>query len=135
MSVFAHPRFLPTVFLADAGSGAAMALLHLASAGALAGWLGLPASLVSGSGLLLLPYVALAGYLASCEPVPRPLAWLLAAGNLAWALACLGLLAGAGGFSPGPLGSAYLLVQAAAVGGLAGLQGLGLRRAPAHGWA
>ena len=135
MSVFAHPRFLRTVFLADAASGAGTALLHLAAAGALAGWLGLPAALLSGSGMLLLLFVALAGYLSLCDPVPRPLAWALVAGNVAWVLACVGLLAGAGGFTPGLLGSGYLLVQAVAVGALAALQWAGLRRVAVAGWA
>lgn len=134
MSIFASPRFLRHVLLADAASGAASALLHLTAAGALSSLLGLSQGLLVASGLALLAYIALASYLSQCEPVPRSGLRLLILGNWAWALACVGLLLA--GAATTPLGQAYLVVQAVAVAALAELQWMGLRRAPVvTGWA
>lgn len=133
MSIFASPRFLPSVLWADAASGAGTALLHLTAAGALAPLLGLPHGLLVASGLLLLVFVAGAAWLANCDPVPAAGVRLLMAGNWAWVLACVGLLlAGAAGNT---WGQAYLVIQALAVAALAELQWLGLRRYPVRGWA
>lgn len=133
MSIFASPRFLRYVLLADAASGAATALLQLTAGAALASLLGLPQGLLVASGLLLLAYVALASYLANCEPVPRAPTWLLIAGNWAWVVACVGLLVA--GSATTVYGQAYLVVQAVAVAALAELQWMGLHRAPVPGWA
>ncbi|RYF41747.1 MAG: hypothetical protein EOO25_08885 [Comamonadaceae bacterium] len=135
MSVFASPRFLRNVLIADAASGAATGLLHLLAGAALAQWLGLPVPLLVASGALLFGYVALAGYLASCDPVPRPLAWTLVAANWAWVAACLVLLFGGVVPEPTLLGKAYLVVQALAVAVLAEVQWACLRRTPVVGWA
>jgi hypothetical protein len=133
MSIFTSPRFLRTVLLADAASGAATSLLQLTAAGALASLLGLPSGLLVASGLVLLVYVALAAYLATCEPVPRAPMWALIIGNWVWVLGCLELLfTGAAGTT---LGQAYLVIQAVAVAALAELQWMGLRRYPVAGWA
>ena len=126
MSLFASPRFLRAVLVADAASGAATALLHLTAAGALSSLLGLSAPLLVGSGLALIAYVAAAAWLASCDPVPRGQLAALIAGNWAWVGACIVLLAT--GAASTPLGQAYLVVQAVAVGALAELQWLGMRR-------
>lgn len=135
MSIFASPRFLRHVLIADAASGAATGVLHLVAGAALAQWLGLPAPLLLASGLLLFGYVALAAYLASCDPVPRPLAWTLVVGNCVWVAACLALLFGGVVPQATLLGKAYLVLQALAVGVLAEVQWACLRRAPVTGWA
>lgn len=135
MSVFASPRFLRNVLIADAASGAATGLLHLVAGGALAQWLGLPSHLLAASGLVLFCYVALAGYLASCDPVPRPLAWTLVVANWAWVVACLALLLGGVIPEPSLLGKAYLVIQALAVAALAEVEWACLRRTPVVGWA
>ncbi|QHE85143.1 hypothetical protein [Hydrogenophaga sp. BPS33] len=121
------PLGLRRVLWADALSGSGTAGLHLALAGSLSPWLGLPTGLLSASGIVLLLYVALAGALA-LQPTP-PRAWLttLIVGNFAWVAACLVLLFG-GVVSPTPLGQAYLVVQAVAVFVLAELQWTALRR-------
>ena len=85
------------------------------------------------TGAFLLVYGAFVGLLATREPVPRPVVWLLVAGNLGWALGCLALVA-AGALPLTGLGQAYVLMQALTVAVLAELQWFGLRRAPA-GWA
>ena len=135
MSVFASPRFLRNVLIADTASGAATGLLHLVAGAALAQWLGLPPHLLAASGLVLFCYVALAGYLASCDPVPRALAWTLVVANWAWVAACLVLLLGGVIPEPSLLGKAYLVIQALAVAALAEVEWACLRRTPVVGWA
>jgi hypothetical protein len=121
------PVGLRRVLWADALSGTGTAVLHLALAGTLSGLLGLPAALLSASGILLLLYVALAGTLALQATPSRALLGALVVGNFAWVAACLALLFG-GLVSPTPLGQAYLAVQAVAVLVLAELQWMALRR-------
>lgn len=125
MSIFASPRFLRTVLVADAVSGAATALLQLTAAGLLAEFLGISASLLVGSGIVLLFYIAGACWLANCDPIPRGGTWLLIVANWMWVGGCITLLlTGAAGTA---LGQAYLVVQAVAVAVLAELQWFGVR--------
>ena len=134
MSVFASPRFLRNVLRADAGSCLASGAVQLAGGAALAGLLGLPQPLLAATGVLLLAYGAFAGWLSTREAVPRGLLGLVAAGNAAWGLGCIGLLALAG-LQPTALGTAWVLAQAATVIVLAELQWTALRRQPVVGWA
>jgi hypothetical protein len=129
MSLAASPRFLRTVFLADAASCAGTALLQLAAAGTLAGLLGLPLQLLVASGLFLIPCTALAGWIALQQPLPRAAAWVMVAGNWAWVAGCVALLVE--GVATTAWGRAYLGVQAVAVAVLAELQWMGLRRTAA----
>jgi len=125
MSIFASPRFLRTVLVADAASGAVTALLQLTAAGLFAEWLGLSAGLLVGSGIVLLFYIAGAAWLANCDPIPRGGTWILIVGNWMWVGGCMTLLlTGAAGTD---LGRAYLLMQGAAVAVLAELQWFGVR--------
>lgn len=134
MSIFASPRFLPTVLRIDAATCLASGALQLAATGPLADLLGLDAALLRGTGWFLLAYGAAVLWLAARPVLPRPLVWAIVAGNLLWALDCV-LLVAAGWARPTPLGLAYVAVQAVTVVGLAELQWLGLRRAPrAAGW-
>lgn len=134
MSIFASPRFLRNVLFADAASCLATGVLQLAFTEALARLLNLPAPLLTGTGVFLLVYAAAVALVATREPLPRPVVWLLVAGNLGWALGCIALLAG-GALAPTGLGMAWVLAQAATVAVLAELQWTGLRRAPVAGWA
>lgn len=127
MSLFSSPQFLRNVVRADAVSGLASALLHLVLAGTLATLFGLPHALVAGSGVALIGYVALAAYIATCDPMPRALVWTLIAGNAAWVLACAFVLC-SDAFAPTLLGQIYVGVQALAVAALAELEWTGLRR-------
>lgn len=130
MSLIDHltsPAGLRRVLWADALSGSATAALHLALAGPLAAWLGLPAGLLHTSGFVLLLFVALAGSLALQVAPSRAGLRALVLGNFVWVVACVALVLG-GALSPTPWGQAYLVVQALAVLVLAELQWMALRR-------
>lgn len=134
MSIFASPRFLRNVLLADAASCLVSGAAQLGFNAVLARLLNLPAALLLGTGLFLVVYGAIVAFIATRDPVPRPVAWLLVFGNLGWAAACIALLA-SGVVAPTGLGMAWVLAQAACVAVLAELQWTGLRRAPVAGWA
>ncbi|MBA2676167.1 hypothetical protein [Ramlibacter sp.] len=134
MSIFASPRFLRNVMLADAASCLATGALQLAFTGTLAELLHLPAPLLMESGIFLVAYAAVAAFVGLREPVPRGLVRLFAIGNFGWAIGCVLLLA-MGGFAPTALGTAWVLAQLACVAVLGELQWMGLRRAPVVGWA
>ena len=127
MSVFASPRFLPRVMAADAASCAATGALQLVFTGALARLTGLPAPLLLATGVFLLAYAAAAAWMATRDEPPRRLIGLVAAGNFAWAVGCIALLAVAGAAITA-LGWAWVLAQALTVVVLAELQWMGLRR-------
>ncbi|MEO5669468.1 MAG: hypothetical protein ABIR26_02150 [Ramlibacter sp.] len=134
MSIFSSPRFLRYVLLADAASCIATGALQVAFTGALAQHLGIPAGLLAGTGWFLLAYAATVAFIATRDPIPRGFVWLLVAGNLGWAAACVALLA-SGWIAPASLGVAWILAQAATVAVLAELQWTGLRRTRITGWA
>lgn len=134
MSIFASPQFLRRVLWADAAAGAASSLLHLLGAGFLSQLFGVPYGVLAASGVALLVFVAFAGYIASCDPIPRGLVSMLIAGNWAWVGACAVIfLLHASTLTP--LGQAYIVMHAGAVAVLAELEWFGLRHAPRHGWA
>ena len=58
MTTSPNPIFLRRVLLLDAVATGATALLAVALAGPLAGWLGLPVGLLRGAGLILIPFEA-----------------------------------------------------------------------------
>lgn len=133
-SLTSSPQFLRNVLRADALSCIACGLLQVAFTDDMARLLRLPHTLVAYSGEFLLAYGVLVAFLSTRNPVPRPLVWLLIAGNLAWAVACAVALFG-GGFAPSGLGVAYVAAQALTVVVLAELQYVGLRRqAPQPAW-
>jgi len=134
MSVLASPNFLRNVLRVDAASCLASGAVQLAGGGALAALLSLPQPLLAGTGAFLLAYGAFVAWLSTRDPVPRPLVGLLAVGNAAWGLGCIGLLT-LGGLQPSALGTAWVIAQAATVLVLAELQWTGLRRQPQPGWA
>lgn len=127
MSIFASPRFLRKVLLADAASCLATGAAQVAATQPLALLLGLPGPLLAGTGWFLLGYAAVVAVVASRDPVPTPLVWVFVAGNIGWAAACVALLA-SGLLAPTALGIAWVLAQAVTVATLADLQWAGLRR-------
>ncbi len=124
--LIAHPRFLPRVLLLDAAASGATAALLLAAADLLALPLHLPADLLRGAGLALLPFVAAVYALSRRETPPRGAVAVVVAVNLAW-VAASAWVAFASGLQPSAAGVAFVLGQAAAVLAFADLGWIGLR--------
>jgi hypothetical protein len=119
--------FLRRAILADAIFSGASALLLSLSAGALAPLLNLPEALLRETGLFLVAYAALVGWLGTRPSTPKALVWIVIAGNAAWMLSSIALLF-SGAVMPNLLGEAAVAMQAIVVGVFAELQYVGLRR-------
>jgi hypothetical protein len=104
-----------------------MGLAMAPFAAALAPLLGVPATLIGGAGLLLLPLAAFIGWLSSRAVPPRALVLVVILGNLAWSVESMIVLARHAG-QVTALGGAFVAAQAAAVLGFAILEYIGLRR-------
>jgi hypothetical protein len=123
-----HPSvFLRRAILADAIFSGAGALLFSFGAGAFAPLLNLPETLLRETGLFLIAYAALVGWLGTRASMPKALVAIVIAGNAAWTLASIVLLL-SGAVAPNWLGEAAIVLQAIAVGTLAELQYIGLRK-------
>jgi hypothetical protein len=123
-----HPSvFLRRAILADAIFSGVSALLLTFGAGALAPLLNLPKALLYETGLFLIAYAALVGWLGTRQSMPKALVVIVIAGNAAWTLASIALLFSSA-VTPNLLGEAFVAIQAIAVGALAELQYIGLRR-------
>lgn len=134
-SLAASPNFLRRILWLDAAAGAATGALQLLLAGFLAGLLGLPETLLVGSGWVMFAYVAGISFIATRQFVPSAGVWLLIGANLLWVLGCLLLLLLGDLVMPTLAGKAFLAIQAVTVGLLAELQWVGLRKAVAQpGW-
>jgi hypothetical protein len=119
--------FLRTVLVADALVSGATGLLMLAGAALLEPLLQIPATLLRGAGLALLPYAAFVAMLARRDALPRAGVWAVIACNVLWAIDCVALLV-TGWIDPTALGVVFVLVQAVVVAAFAELQVVGLRR-------
>ena len=119
--------FLRRALLVDAIFSGASAVLLILGASALASLLNLPEPLLRETGLFLVAYAALVGWLGTRPSMPKALVWIVVAGNAAWALASIALLF-SGWVAPNLLGEAAVALQAIAVGVFAELQYVGLRR-------
>jgi hypothetical protein len=123
-----HPSlFLRRALLADAIFSGTSAVVLTLGAGALAQLLNLPDALLRETGLFLILYAALVGWLGTRQTLPKMWAAIVVAGNVAWTLASFALL-----FSslvtPNLLGEIMVAAQAVATGVFAELQYMGLRR-------
>jgi hypothetical protein len=126
-----HPSILlRRAIQIDAVVSGAMALLLTFAAALLAPLLELPEALLLESGLFLIAYVALIGWLGLRATMPRWLVLAVIIGNAAWTLGSIGLLF-SGAVSPNLLGMMFVAAQAVAVGVFAELQFVGLRRSTA----
>ena len=134
MSIFASPRFLRSVLIADAASTLGAGAMHLAFTPQLTQFMDLPAALLTGTGAFMLVYAAVVGFVASRDRLPLPVIRFLALGNFGWAAASVALLA-SGWIAPTGWGLAWVLMQAGLVAVLAELQWMGSRRLPVAGWA
>ena len=97
----------------------------------LAPWLSLPEALLRETGLFLIAYAVLVGWLGTRQAMPKVLVAIVIAGNVAWTLAGIALLF-SGAVTPNLLGEAFVAAQAIATGALAELQYIGLRRSGAE---
>jgi hypothetical protein len=123
-----HPSlFLRRALQADAIFSGVSAVLLTLGASELAPLLNLPEALVRETGLFLVAYAALVGWLGTRATMPKALVIIVIAGNAAWTLASIALLF-SGAVTPNLLGEAAIAMQAIVVGALAELQFIGLRR-------
>lgn len=125
MSVTISP-FLRNALLADAAISGAAGVLMIAGAGLLGPLLDIPEPLLFWSGVVLIPYVALLFALSRRQAAPRLLLLDIVFINGLWVAASFGILL-AGVVEPNLLGSAFVVVQAIAVGLLGVLQFAGIR--------
>jgi hypothetical protein len=89
--------------------------------------LSLPEALLRETGLFLIAYTALVGWLGTRASVPKALVVLVVVGNAAWTLASIALLF-SGAVSPNLLGELVVVAQAIVTGVFAELQYIGMRR-------
>jgi hypothetical protein len=118
---------LRRAIVADAIFSGASALLLSVGATELGPLLGLPEALLRETGLFLIAYAALVGWLGTRPSMPKALVVIVITGNAVWTLASIVLLF-SGEVTPNLLGEAFVAAQAIAVGALAELQYIGLRR-------
>ena len=123
---------IPSLFLRRAlqadtvFSGAGAAIFSL-GAGELAPLFNLPEALLRETGLFLIAYAALVGWMSTRQSFPRILGGIVVVGNALWTLASIALLF-SGAVTPNLIGEAVVAAQAVATGTLAELQYIGLRR-------
>jgi hypothetical protein len=120
-------QFLRRALLADAIFSGISAVGLTLGAGAFASLLNLSQALLQETGLFLIAYTILVGWLGTRPSVPRALVMLVVTGNAAWTLASIALLF-SGAVSPNLLGEIVVVAQAIATGVFAELQYIGLRR-------
>ena len=119
--------FLRRAIQADAIFSGASAVILAIGGGEIAPLLNLPEALLRETGLFLIAYAALVGWLGTRSVMPKILVAIVIAGNAAWALASIALLFSSA-VAPNLLGEAAIAMQAIVVGVLAELQFVGLRR-------
>src|SRR6476659_5403040 len=101
-----HPSLLlRRALLADAIFSGTSAVVLTLGAGALAPLLNLPEALLRETGLFLIAYAALAGWLGTRQSMPKALVGIVIAGNAAWTMASIALLF-SGAVTPNLLGEA-----------------------------
>jgi hypothetical protein len=127
MSYNQSPTFLRRALILDALASGATALLMIAGAGLVESLLGLPAALLRGAGLVLVPYAAFVVYAGTRDIISRSAVWMIIVANMAWAAASALLLV-SGWVAPAALGYAFVIAQAVVVALLGELQYMGLRR-------
>ena len=118
---------LRRAFLLDTIASGMMAVVLTFGAGELAPLFNLPEQLLRETGLFLIAYTALVGWLATRQSMPKVLVIAVIAGNTAWTIASIALLF-SGAVTPNLLGEIFIAAQAIVPGVLAELQYIGLRR-------
>ncbi len=128
MSLLSSPKLLRYALIADAVASGASAALLLFAANYLTELLGLPVELMRVAGVILVPFVALVGYLAMQAQPSSGAVWTVILINIAWVAGSAFVLFG-GAVSPTALGYAFVAAQAIAVLMFADFQFFGLRNA------
>jgi hypothetical protein len=119
--------FLSRALLADAIFSGVSAVGLTLGASMLAPFLSLPDALLRETGLFLIAYTALVGWLGTRSTVAKALVLLVIVGNALWTLGSIALLF-SGAVSPNLLGQVLVVAQAIATGVFAELQYIGLRK-------
>jgi hypothetical protein len=128
---FNNSSFLRRVLAVDALSSGAMGVGMLGFASFIGQLLDLPVELIRDAGVVLLPFAAFVGYVASRAHPPRAGVWIIIALNVVWVVDSVMLLF-TGWVEPNALGYAFVIGQALVVGVLAELEYVGLKKAPAR---
>jgi hypothetical protein len=118
---------LRRVLVVDAVTSGASGIAMIAFAEVLASLLQLPVDLVSEAGIVLLPFAAFVGFVASRSEPSRFAVWTIIALNVVWVVDSIALLF-TGWVAPNGLGYAFVIAQAAGVLLLADLEYMGYRR-------
>lgn len=105
---------LGRILLVDSIASGAMGVLFLLDAAALESLLGLPASLLRGVGVLLIPFAGFLVWLAPRASALRVVVRSIVGANVLWVIASLLLLV-SGRVNPTPVGTVFVVLQAAAV--------------------
>jgi len=121
---------LRRVLIVDAVSSGAMGIAMIAFAELLANLLQLPVELISEAGIVLLPFAAFVGFVASRSEPARLAVWAIIAINIVWVVDSIVLLF-TGWVAPNAFGYTVVIAQAAAVLVLADLEFMGLKRSTA----
>ena len=119
--------FLSRALLADAVFSGVSAVGLTLGASMLAPLFNLPEVLLRETGLFLIAYTALVGWLGTRQSVLKALVLLVIVGNAAWTLGSIALLF-SGAVNPNLLGGIVVVAQAIATGVFAELQYIGLRK-------
>lgn len=127
MNPIRSSSFLRRVLLIDAVSSGGMGVAMILFSALLADVLALPADLISQAGVVLIPFAAFVGYLATRAELSRLAVWSVIALNVVWAIDSFVLLM-TGWVSPNALGYAFVIGQAVVVAVLADLEYVGLRK-------
>ena len=114
MNTIFPSRLLKLALTADATVSGAVAILQLVAAGWLSELLNLPKSLLIETGVFLAGYAILLVLLARSTTLWSLIIGVVVIGNIGWAIACAGLLAG-GIVSPNVLGVTFVSIQAVTV--------------------
>ena len=119
--------FLRRAIQADAIVTGTVALLQTFGAEVLAPMLSLPQALVLETGLFLIAYTALVGWLGTRPSMPKALVAVVIAGNAAWAVGSIALMF-SGWVTPNLLGYGFIALHAITTGVFGELQYTGLRK-------
>ena len=115
---------LQTILALDAATCAAMGMLLVVASGPIAGLTAIPGLLLFLAGLLLLPIAVFMAVFARAATVPAWAVQVIVAGNVLWVLGSV-ILPITELITPNGLGWLFLLMQAAVVALLAGLEWAG----------